>query len=259
MKKILVLLLVFSMLISLPSCYKKAVKDKFQNQIDDVEYVTDEAGDGFADLILSSEFLSILFCDSEGFLVINGVLYSYIGEELDITIPSKVKEIAPYAFSGRSDLTSVTIPYGVKKIGNRAFNGCNNLTSITIPSSVEEVFTNMFLGCNELFEYENGVKYIDKWAVGCDTSVTVATLRSNTVGIGAQAFSDCTSLNMISIPLFVKYIGENAFENCSSLKDVCYSGTKKLWNSTEKGDNWNGLSSGVSDLSVICSDGTITY
>ena len=48
-------------------------------------------------------------------------------------IPDGVTEIAGYAFTGCSELTSVEIPDSVTEIGERAFFGCTGLTSVEIP------------------------------------------------------------------------------------------------------------------------------
>lgn len=59
-----------------------------------------------------------------------GMLESYNGEEVDVTIPSNVIIIGPEAFKNCIGLKSVTIPESVAKIGRCAFYRCENLTSI---------------------------------------------------------------------------------------------------------------------------------
>ena len=73
------------------------------------------------------------------------------GEEVkDLVIPSTVKEIKKYAFSGCSGLTSVTIPNSVTSIGDYAFDGCSGFTSVTIPNSVTWIGTSAFGNCDVL-------------------------------------------------------------------------------------------------------------
>ena len=45
----------------------------------------------------------------------------------DVVIPTSVVNISPYAFSGRSRLTSVTIPDNITTIGQSTFYGCSGL------------------------------------------------------------------------------------------------------------------------------------
>ena len=48
--------------------------------------------------------------------------------------------------------------------------------------------------------------------------------------IGDYAFSGCENLTLITIPKSVVNIGNNAFNDCTSLNDVYYTGTKAQWN-----------------------------
>ncbi len=110
--------------------------------------------------------------------------------------------------------------YPITSIGYRAFSGCSSLVSIAIPSSVTRIESRAFDGCNRLIQTEGGVSYVDKWIIGCDTSVTSVMLRNNTVGIAANAFSGCSSLETITLPSGVKSIGFSAFYNCSSMTNI---------------------------------------
>ncbi len=82
----------------------------------------------------------------------------------------------------------------VTSISHSAFDGCSSLTSITIPSSITSIESSAFSGCDKLIQTENGVQYVDKWVISCDTSVSSVNLRSNTAGIGDFAFCNCSSL-----------------------------------------------------------------
>ena len=136
-------------------------------------------------------------------------------------IPQDIISISDYAFFECDNLTSVTIPDGVTSIGDGTFWGCSNLTTITIPDSVMSISSSAFYLCNKgLFQIENGISYVDKWIIDCDTNVTSAILRKNTVGIGNEAFLWCDSLTTITIPDSVKSIGDSAFSGCDSLTTI---------------------------------------
>ena len=102
---------------------------------------------------------------------INGVIYEIKDEETvrvksysekisnTIEIPSQVDingvmynvtEIAKYAFSACTGLTSITIPKTVTKIDSCAFQGCTGLTTISIPNSVSQIDQKAFWGCEKL-------------------------------------------------------------------------------------------------------------
>lgn len=137
-----------------------------------------------------------------------------------VTIPEGVNLISYYAFNGCSNLTSITIPDGVTSIGEFAFRGCSSLTSITIPDSVKSIDSGIFQDCNKLIQKENGVSYVDKWVIDCETNRTVVVLRANTIGIGDYAFVGCSSLTSITIPEGVTSIGDEPFSGCSSLTNI---------------------------------------
>ncbi len=118
-----------------------------------------------------------------------------------------------------ASLTKVTVAGG-DAIGKNAFYGCIALTEVVIPDSVTSVGDDAFSGCRGVIQIEGGVHYVDKWVVGCDTSVTRVSLRSDTKGIGDDVFYGCSGLTSITIPDSVTSIGSSAFYGCSGLTNI---------------------------------------
>ena len=107
----------------------------------------------------------------------------------------------------------------VTHIANRAFIN-SDITSIVIPDSITNIGNSAFYNCDKLKQVENGIVYVDKWVIGCDSYVTSASLRSDTVGIADNAFYWCENLTSITIPDSVKIIGNFAFYSCTSLTGI---------------------------------------
>lgn len=172
-----------------------------------------------------------LYADGESYYVTG--IGTWTDPELVIPATYKglpVKSIGKWAFHNCKTLKSVTISDGVTLIGDRAFNLCSGLTNVLIPDSVTSVGSWAFNGCSNLLQTENGVSYVDKWAVDCETSVSTVILRDDTVGIGGDAFSGSgvlvggPSLTSLVIPNGVKYICDYAFYNCDKLTEVYIGG-----------------------------------
>ena len=137
-----------------------------------------------------------------------------------ITIPSQVEDIGTYVFAGYESLTEVTIEDGVEYIRAGAFEGCINLEKINIPASVKSLVYDAFEGCDKLITSEDGVKYVDSWVIGCDSSLTQAIIKEGTTGITTNAFKDCTELKSVTIPDSIIYILVSAFQGCNNIESA---------------------------------------
>ena len=181
-----------------------------------------------------------------GLVDIGEIAFAYCTSLENITLPDSVTSIGMTAFNGCSSLTSVILPDGLTSIGSWAFGGCSLLTNVEIPESVTSIGDYAFMDttrCNVPLE-TNTAKALSKsghsfWdgdlayqyeydgdnitglsVVGCDPQITEVVIPTSVTSIGNNAFQECSTLTSVSIPKSVTSIGDFAFFGCSSLISV---------------------------------------
>ena len=87
--------------------------------------------------------------DKDGFIVLRGVLFDYIGDSAHITIPDNVNIIGKGAFTNLDFLETIICPDSVTKIFSVAFSDCKNLTSITVSNKLTEIRKDAFVRCKK--------------------------------------------------------------------------------------------------------------
>ena len=133
-------------------------------------------------------------------------IYSYVGSDTDVTVPSEIKGMPVTTlhgtFSSKETVKTVTIPEGVRLIEYNAFFGCTALTTVVLPSSLEEMTENTFYQCTNL------------------KKVSLDTANSKLTKIGQYSFAYCEKLTGFDIPSSLKELEEGVFFRCSSLKKI---------------------------------------
>ena len=120
----------------------------------------------------------------KNFVIKDGLLKKYIGNEKEVTIPSFVTTISIRAFANCQHITSIVIPNTVTKIMQAAFTDCFNLTNVVISDSVKSIPTYAFADCKKL----NSVVIPD-----------------SVKKIGDMSFDGCEKLVSITLPNHTKY------------------------------------------------------
>ena len=160
--------------------------------------------------------------NSQGFVIVNDMLFNYYGTNVVVSVPSNVKRLSSHAFYRNYDLVHVTIPQGVTNIGNNAFAECSSLKGVSLPSSVERMGERSFYQCGQLesISLPNQMTEIENaFFVACSSLKSVK-YPANLKRIGSSAFSSCASLEKLEIPIGVTNVGEYAFACCNGLSSV---------------------------------------
>ncbi len=150
----------------------------------------------------------------------------------EIFIGNGVEIIPKGAFWGCSSVSAITIPETVETIDEYAFAYCSGLSAITIPKSVKKIHYQAFEGCDGVTQLNyntNSVSDLGKpgWHCLSDFSnLKIVNIGENVTEIPTYAFYACRKLESLLIPKSVKTVYASAFEECDSLKNICYEGTQ---------------------------------
>lgn len=149
-----------------------------------------------------------------------------------VTIPDGVTIIKYSAFQNCTELTEVTFGNRITTIENTAFYYCLSLKQVTIPSNVTNIGGNVFGFCtalthinvdaaNTAYSSENGVLFNkDKTTLlryPAAKPGTTYILPKSITYIGQNAFGQCTALKELTLPENVSKIESYAFEDFAAI------------------------------------------
>ena len=129
-----------------------------------------------------------------------------------VNIPNPDCEIGNSCFSN-SQVSSITLPQGMKKLGRHVFFYCTNLTSLTLPEGMEEIGMMCFGSCSlTSVNLPSTMVKLDSCSLQ-DNPFTSINLK-NVKFIGRQAFSQCTNLTTVTSNGKLEEIDGAAFTRC---------------------------------------------
>ena len=157
---------------------------------------------------------------------------------IQIEIPTGVTVIGPSAFINCKSLERVVLPKGLEVIEELAFLNCEKLSEINIPDSVRRIGRSAFDECDALIQMENGVGYVENWAVSAEKDLYEIAVREGTVGIASSAFYTHGEYVRVTLPGSLKYINKYAFAAARYLELIIFAGDAAAWESVEKALDW---------------------
>lgn len=146
--------------------------------------------------------------------------------------------IGEYAFAGCSELSQTLVFFtNLTSIGEGAFMDCTFLQSMWIPSQLTEIPDYCFAGCSNMTQFmllvDSQLESIGNYAFsGCTKLKELNNFNMlkyfRSIGDGAFSaveteggkYEACRSLQSISFPSTIESIGECAFSDCTSLKEL---------------------------------------
>ena len=162
--------------------------------------------------------------NSQSYKSIDGNLYTKDGagfiqyalgkKEFEFVAPETVTSVGAYAFAGSTALTKITLPGAVTKVGDKAFDSCP-IENATVPVCAIKEISQDNLKIIEI----NGGDAIPKNAFRNSQFLKRVTI-SNVKEIGDSAFYNCVSLKEVSISEGLEMIDEYAFKGCVYLTDI---------------------------------------
>ncbi len=165
--------------------------------------------------------------EDSDFVIEDGVLKKYQGNEPVVIIPDTVKEIGYGAFAGNITVLKVIMPDSVEKMDEAVFDGCENLMQIRFSHSLKEIPAHT---CSNCFALEKviipeGVTTIGDGAFNSlDIPMSYSEIKfpETLKSIEKDAFSNNDSVTKISLPDGLESIGIYAFEKNTSLVKVSF-------------------------------------
>ncbi|MBQ7238016.1 MAG: leucine-rich repeat domain-containing protein [Bacteroidales bacterium] len=121
----------------------------------------------------------------------------------------RVVAIGDWAFKYYYKLQSVTLPNSIKKIGESAFGWCGDLANINMPDSLVEIGDEAFRG--PLIAGKHDI---------LGNKIEQIVLPNTVKFIGKDAFNFCTQLKNLKLPDTLRNIEDRSFQGCWALTQI---------------------------------------
>ncbi|MBR2463313.1 MAG: leucine-rich repeat domain-containing protein [Spirochaetaceae bacterium] len=146
----------------------------------------------------------------------------------DLALPAGLRLLGSGVVRDCDRLAQLDLPQGLVYIGDSAFEGCHSLKSLELPDGLQFLASRIFYQCDSLESVVIGEGITSLPGVFCFRSSLVSvTLPQSLTAIGEEAFMDCRSLRELALPAHLETIGDEAFHGCNSLERVVFPASLK--------------------------------
>lgn len=190
-------------------------------------------------LVLTQMVPVISNADTSNFVIKDGTLVKYNGEEKNVEIPSDkgIRDIGKDAFKGNKAIVSVVVPAGVQTIGESAFESCEKLVRVELNAGLQTIGTAAFKKCKVLkyVELPEGLTDIGANAF-YGTETQFAKMPSTLKTIGKMAYYN-SKVVAVSLNEGLESVGDSAFETCYKLFGLEIPSSVAVVGKSVAGDN----------------------
>lgn len=173
-----------------------------------------------------------------------------------VVLPVSVKSIGSSAFKYCTSIETATLPASLTTLGDGAFYSCTSLaaldfsqvtqlanipeavfcncvslTGASIPASVESIGASAFQGCLALrdvaFAAAGKLATIGESAFASAGIAGTLLLPDSVQRVEGYAFYNCGSLELLSFPDGIRFIGTEAFGRCASVGTISFRGNAR--------------------------------
>ncbi len=148
---------------------------------------------------------------------------------LTYSIPTTVTTVGESAFEDNKRIYMIGINSSVTTINKYAFKGCSNLIEVELLANLKEISEGMFYECTNLKSINllDSLESIGNIAFAY-SGLTHITIPKTTTTIGANSFTECSSLETVVLSKNTSSIGSEAFSKCNNnLVVYCYGCPKE--------------------------------
>ena len=134
----------------------------------------------------------------------------------------QIKAIGDYCFANNNLIETVSIPNNVEIIGAHAFENCPKLHKINVTSNITSIGDNAFNRCPSLTTITRDGT--DGMILSENDHLSKFSIPTSITKVDDYSFNGWDLLDSMDVVNSVKYIGNNAFSNCSVLHQVAIKG-----------------------------------
>ncbi|MBQ7338546.1 MAG: leucine-rich repeat domain-containing protein [Clostridia bacterium] len=165
----------------------------------------------------------------DGLIEIGNYAFRNCYELVRADLPDSVRRIGVGAFEQCRALERMVIPEGVTVIEMTSFYYCMALKEVVLPESLQEIGFCAFDSCISLqhVDIPDGVQKLEVHAFNACSGLQSLVLPDDVTTLKSIGYF--RSLERVHIPVGVTSIMYGVFDDCPTLRQVCYGGTQEQW------------------------------